>query len=177
MFLDSKKAFYNKVKDKKINLMCGMRNAKLDTFDIGKGDSKFFDINVNNEQVVNEVINLYNNYSLNEGRQQKNSKSEQEWINILNRESSLGFEGNSVLIPRAIRTTGKAYLSKEKVYVSTNLVVCTLPTYREALILASWMTTIFYQLICEVSSKDQEGMRKMEVNDILTTLVPNLKLI
>ena len=35
------------------------------------------------------------------------------------------------------------------------------------------MTTIFYQLICEVSSKDEVGMRKMEVKDILTTLVPN----
>ena len=39
--------------------------------------------------------------------------------------------------------------------------------------LSSWMTTIFYQLICEISSKDQEGTRKMEVEDILPTLVPN----
>ncbi len=42
------------------------------------------------------------------------------------------------------------------------------------MLLATWMSTVFYQLICEVSSKDQEGMRKMEVNDIGTTFVPNL---
>ena len=36
------------------------------------------------------------------------------------------------------------------------------------------MSTIFYQLICEVSSKDQEGMRKMEVSDIEKTYVPSL---
>ena len=36
------------------------------------------------------------------------------------------------------------------------------------------MSTIFYQLICEVSSKDQEGMRKMEVLDIEKTYVPAL---
>lgn len=35
------------------------------------------------------------------------------------------------------------------------------------------MSTVFYQLICEVSSKDQEGMRKMEVTDIGHTWVPN----
>ena len=32
----------------------------------------------------------------------------------------------------------------------------------------------FYQLICEVSSKDQEGMRKMEVSDIEKTYIPAL---
>lgn len=36
------------------------------------------------------------------------------------------------------------------------------------------MSTIFYQLICEVSSKDQEGMRKMEVSDIAKTYIPVL---
>ena len=27
--------------------------------------------------------------------------------------------------------------------------------YNSALVLSSWMTTVFYQLLCEVSSKDQ----------------------
>ena len=43
--------------------------------------------------------------------------------------------------------------------------------------MASWMSTIFYQLVCEVSSKDQEGMRKMECTDILKTYVPDKKLV
>ena len=50
-------------------------------------------------------------------------------------------------------------------------------TYEEALLLSTWMTTIFYQLICEVTSKDQEGMRKMEVADINTTFIPQLDMI
>jgi hypothetical protein len=41
-----------------------------------------------------------------------------------------------------------------------------------AIMMSTWMSTIFYQLICEVSSKDQEGMRKMEVSDIEKTYVP-----
>lgn len=39
--------------------------------------------------------------------------------------------------------------------------------------MASWVSTIFYQLICEVSSKDNEGMRKMEVVDIAKTYFPD----
>lgn len=50
-------------------------------------------------------------------------------------------------------------------------------TYEEALLLSTWMTTIFYQLICEVTSKVQEGMRKMEVADINTTFIPQLDMI
>ena len=43
------------------------------------------------------------------------------------------------------------------------------------MLLASWMATIFYQLICEVSSKDNEGMRKMEGTDIERTFVPDFE--
>lgn len=66
---------------------------------------------------------------------------------------------------------------KKSEFVSTNFVVYTMSTYEEALMLSTWMTTIFYQLICEVTSKDQEGMRKMEVADINTTFIPQLDMI
>lgn len=65
-------------------------------------------------------------------------------------------------------------MSRNPVFVSTNFVVCTLPSLNKAIMLSTWMSTIFYQLICEVSSKDQEGMRKMEVSDIEKTYIPVL---
>ena len=92
----------------------------------------------------------------------------------MNKESRGRFSANSVLIPRAIRTTGRIYLSRNPVFVSTNFVVCTLPSLDKAILLSTWMSTIFYQLICEVSSKDQDGMRKMEVSDIEKTYIPAL---
>jgi hypothetical protein len=92
---------------------------------------------------------------------------------ILNKESRGRFSANSVLIPRAIRTTGRIYLSCNPVFVSTNFVVCTLPSLNKAILLSTWMSTIFI-IDCEVSSKDQEGMRKMEVSDIEKTYVPVL---
>ena len=121
-----------------------------------------------------EVLNFVNKTP---NKQQKKSKTFNELKAILQREQQNKFTGNVLLIPRGIRTTGKVYTSTDDVFVSTNFVVCSLQNYENLIILASWMSTIFYQLICEVASKDQEGMRKMEIADICKTFVPCISLI
>ena len=163
---------YEQFSDAGVVLSAGMRNAKLDSFDIGSGDSDFLDVSDNSEDIVDAIIDAYNTLPDREGRQQRRRKTNQEWKKILNKESRGRFPANSVLIPRAIRTTGRSYLSRNPVFVSTNFVVCSLPSLEMAIMMSTWMSTIFYQLICEVSSKDQEGMRKMEVSDIEKTYVP-----
>ena len=105
----------------------------------------------------------------------KKQKSKADLLAILKKEGANIFSGNAVLIPRDIRKNGKIYYSSKPLYVSTNFIVCNFASADDALIVSTWMTTIFYQLICEVSSKDQEGARKMEKKDILTTLIPDLK--
>lgn len=177
MFFKSRQDLYSQFENRGIVLKSGMRNARLDTLDIGEGDSEFLDVTSNDEQTIDEIIDSYIQLPARGGRQQRQEKTHQEWKRILQRESRNGFSQNSVLVPRAIRTSGRAYLSTNQVFVSTNFVVYTMSTYEEALMLSTWMTTIFYQLICEVTSKDQEGMRKMEVADINTTFIPQLDMI
>ena len=177
MFFKSRQDLYSQFENRGIVLKAGMRNARLDTLDIGEGDSEFLDVTSNDEQIIDEIIDSYIQLPARGGRQQRQEKTHQEWKRILQRESRNGFSQNSVLVPRAIRTSGRAYLSTNQVFVSTNFVVYTMSTYEEALMLSTWMTTIFYQLICEVTSKDQEGMRKMEVADINTTFIPQLDMI
>jgi len=174
LFFDSRKDLYSQFEGKNTVLKAGMRNARLDTLDIGNGDSKYLDVTANDEMMVGDIIDAYIQLPPRSGRQQRRQKYKEEWKRILEKESRNGFSANSVLIPRAIRAVGRAYLSGEQVFVSTNFVVCTLPSYDKALTLSSWMTSIFFQLICEVSSKDQDGMRKMEVNDIKKAYVPQL---
>lgn len=174
MFFNSRADLYEQFENQNVILSVGMRNAKLNTFDISSGDSDFLDVSDNAEDIVDAIIDAYNNLPDREGRQQRKRKTNHEWKKILNKESSGKFPANSVLIPRAIRTTGKVYLSQNPVFVSTNFVVCSLPSLEKAVLLSTWMSTIFYQLICEVSSKDQEGMRKMEVSDIEKTYIPVL---
>lgn len=172
IFFDARSELYNKFENKNISFSIGMRNAKLDTIDIGTGDNYFLDISNNSDQVIDAIIDTYNKLPERKGKQQRGRKTKQEWKKILAKESKGEFGANSVLIPRGIRATGKIYLSKNPVFVSTNFVVCTLPSLSEAIMLSTWMSTIFYQLICEVSSKDQEGMRKMEICDIEKTFIP-----
>lgn len=156
-----------------MNLGLGLRNARIDTVDIQKGDSKFLDSSINSSVIIDSILRDYVSLPSNIGRQTRNSKTIIEWKRILEHESRGVFPGNTVLIPRAIRTKGRVYYSRNRVFVSTNFVVCSMDNIEQATLLSTWMTTIFYQLICEVSSKDEVGMRKMEVKDILTTLVPN----
>ena len=172
MFFKSRPELYEQFTVKNVTLSTGMRNARLDTFDIGLGDSAFLDISSNEEALIDEIIEAYNVLPERGGRQQRRRKTRQEWKTILEREGQGKFPANSVLIPRAIRTTGRIFLSRNPVFVSTNFVVCSLPSLNEAVWLSTWMSTIFFQLICEVSSKDQEGMRKMEVADIQRTYIP-----
>ena len=47
--------------------------------------------------------------------------------------------------------------------------------YDHAVVLATWATTVFYQLLCELTCKNQEGTRKMEVRDILSTYAPKFE--
>lgn len=174
LFIDSRKDLFDEFKDK-LTLTAGMRNAKLDSFYINGGDCKFLDYFVNDESVVDEILETYIKLPQREGKQQRKEKTKSEWKKILEKESRQRFAKNSVLIPRGIRSTGRIYLADEPVFVSTNFVVCTLPDSETALLLASWMSTVFYQFICEVSSKDNEGMRKMEAADIKPTFVPDFE--
>lgn len=173
LFFDSRTDLVDAFADKHLVFSAGMRNAKLDSFIINGGDSKFFTSTFNQSNIVDEVIDTYISLPQREGKQLRRTKTKAELIRILDRESARSFSANSVLIPRDIRRKGRVYLTEEQVYVSTNFWVCSLDEYKKALIMSTWMSTAFYQLICEVSSKDQEGTRKMEGRDILSTLVPD----
>lgn len=172
VFFDSREELYGQFQNQNVNLGYGMRNAKLETFIINGGDSRVLDVVQNEVSIVEEIVETYIALPEREGRQKRKKKNKSNWLTILNRESRGIFEEHSILIPRGIRTVGRVYLSNEPVFVSTNFVVCTLTNYEKSLLLSTWMSTVFYQLICEVSSKDQEGMRKMEIGDIDYTFIP-----
>lgn len=173
IFFDSRNELYSQFEDKNINFKVGMRNAKLSSFIVNQGDSKFLDITSIDADLLDQILRAYTMLNRRSGNQQRREKTREELIEILNRESQLKFNANSVLLPRGIRKHGRVYLTKNSTYVSTNFIVYTMNNYDKALLFASWVSTIFYQLICEISSKDQEGMRKMEKADFNETFIPD----
>ena len=177
LFLNSSTTVYNVAIDKMGKLYPGLKNAKLDSFIVGKGDSVFFNYaTLKTEQSLEVILNTYITTQKVAKQQIKKEKSNEELKKILIKEAKNGTGANCVLVPRNLRVSGRVYITKEKTYVSTNFIILDLKNERQANVLGSWMSTIFYQLICEVSSKDQEGTRKMEIKDIEATYIPKILL-
>ena len=150
----------------------GMRNAKYNNFIVGNGDTWAINYEASNGDAIDKIISDYSQTVRRDSRQQRKAKSEAQLLEIVTKDSSVVFPRNSVLVPRAIRVKGRIYLADKPLRVSTNFIVYCLPNEREAELFASWMLTIFYQLNCEISSKNQDALRKMEIPDVAATYVP-----
>jgi type I restriction-modification system DNA methylase subunit len=171
IFFDSIPALYQKY-EKHVTLEEGMRNAKSNDFKLKSGDSKFLNFNGVGTRLAAEIAKDYISLARDAKKQQRKVKSASEWETIAKKDGQVKFSNNSVLIPTKTRKSGRVHLSDMPLYVSTNFVVFTYPSMCEAEIIASYMTTVFYQLECEVTCKSHAGVRKGEVGDVVTTHVP-----
>lgn len=171
LFFDTIEELYNKYPG--IPLSEGLRSAKYDKFRIDSGDSKFLNISLISVKQAEDIIKDYLPKQRVAKKQQRALKSPVQWLNLLKNEAKYEFPANTVLIPTKIRRNGRVFLSKLPLFVSTNFAAFTYDSSREAEIIASYMATVFYQLECEVSSKDHSGVRKSEVKDVRLSHVPN----
>lgn len=70
-----------------------------------------------------------------------------------------------------IRSNGRVFVSDRPTFVSTNFFVIKADEMG-AKILASWFSTIFYQLECEAYGNNRKGLRKLEKEDYEPLHVP-----
>ena len=154
----------------------GLRNSDYASYIVGKGDQQFFDIRGLKKDVVEDVISTYLTKYETKQKQAKKSKTLDEWYAILKKEARHFVPVNSVLVPRGTRRLASTYITTEPTYLSTNLVCIKTANYNEARVLSSWMSSIFYQLQLEIYCKNQGGMRKLEIENILKTYVPKVSL-
>lgn len=171
MFFDSIDALYAKYASK-VTLEEGMRNAKCNDFVLNRGDSKFLDFNNITPSLSASITNDYISMSKSAGKQQRKVKAATEWEKIAKKDGTVRFEKNSILIPTKTRRSGRVHIANIPLYVSTNFLIFTYSSIVEAEVIASYMTTIFYQLECEVMCKNHAGVRKGEISDVITTHVP-----
>jgi hypothetical protein len=159
---------------KRLPVVPSMRNAVLDELLITDGDTACFDAAQINDKYLSSIVNDYMKIPAREGQQQRKEKSHSELVALLKKTAKKKAPENAVLIPRAIRVRGRVYVTTKKTVVSTNFYALYMPSMDEALILASWFASIFYQLLCEANAKPQEGPRKMEAKDIEAAYIPIL---
>jgi hypothetical protein len=171
IFLDRGSSFYDEYK--RYATIPAMRNAKQAGIDIANGDSAFLRINDLSEKELERIISDYLARPQRKSRQQRAEKTPSQLSLILKDEARKICLANSVLLPRGIRSLGRVYLTNAPAIVSTNFVVLEMKSNDEAALLASWVSTVFYQLICEINGKQLAGMRKIEVADIEATYIPD----
>ena len=172
LMVDKDKEFFKHFKE--LPTISAMRNAKYGEMIVSEGDTIYFDVTKISDADLEKIVDYYIKMPKREGRQQKKEKTRVELIELLKTVFQKSSFANSVLIPRGIRSLGKVYVAESTAVVSTNFIAISFISKEEALIFASWVSTIFYQLICEINAKPQEGMRKMEVGDIEETFIPVL---
>lgn len=154
----------------------GLRNADtVSSIVLGKGDTKFLNYKDYKREQVDAIIEAYLSIPLRQGKQAKHEKTPQDLLEILRSEAAYETRAFAIAIPRDLRITGKAYIVDKDIFISTNFFIIPSLSERDAFLLGSWMNTIFYQLSCELHSKNQEGTRKMEIVNFNDTLIPRVE--
>ncbi len=160
-------------KRKGINSINAIRNAKINNCFIDVGDSYFELDETTMKQNIRDYIGIQ---KLRSGSQNKKIKDEKQLEEIFN-EAKKSIVKNSILIPRNLRKNGSVYYTIDECMVSTNFMIIENLNEAKLIEITSWMRTSFYQCICEIYAKPQEGARKLEKEEIAKTLIPdNIKL-
>lgn len=87
------------------------------------------------------------------------------------------FPSWSIIIPRALRVEGKVGVSLVPMVVSTNFIMAKFDTEQEAKLVASWLFSVFGQIQMELNFSNQEGMRKLEKEQMGKILYPDTSII
>ena len=157
------------------HLSAGLNNAKFNSVNIGKGESLFFNVYGMTDRQIRKVVDMYfAEYSGNMKKQRRDNKTPEEYVSTLKEESKRVSPAHCVMLPRAIRSNGRVFVSDRATFISTNFFVIKADESR-AKILASWFSTIFYQLECEAYSNNRKGLRKLEKEDYEPLHVPVTK--
>lgn len=177
LYITTKTALFQECPDQvKQALKPGLRNSDFPNYIVDGGDQQFLDVSEIDEDVVKGLISTYLTKYDKQKKQAKKTKTIDEWYSILKKEARYSVPANSVLLPRATRRLASTYITNKPTFLSTNLVCIETADNRESRVLSSWMSSIFYQLQLEIYCKNQGGMRKLEVENILKTYVPVLSL-
>ena len=149
-----------------------VRWAKIDELYISDGNAVCFDTNLIGDEDLLDIIDDFKQQPQKEKKQSAKEWAREDLLKLLKTTRRKTTPAYSVLIPRNLRARGKTHVIANDMVISTNFITISMNSHDDAMIVSSWISTIFYQLICEVNAKPQEGTRKMELRDIEETYFP-----
>ena len=192
LFINSNNRFWYKVQDYVPNdwLYPALRTVKeIDTLYIDSSTTevrffappdKAFITGTKEYVLLEKILDIYmdvQSTTITKSKQRKKAKTKEELRKIINRERKKVTSEYTILIPRNIRRFARVFITREKSYVSTNVIEVTGGTIEEKWITVSWLQSVFSQLQFEGMAKDQEGTRKLEEGSIGDLLIPDIELV
>lgn len=168
--------FFNSVKKLILPyLQCGVRTIQtLDSPYLSESNTRFLDVSHMPDSDIEKIVRIYKSrFESSTRRQIKSTKTIANYINLLKSETHNGVPAGSILLARDCRKSGRAYLAETKTYASTNVYIYEINDTRKGRFYHSWFCSIFYQLNCELASKNHAGARKMDAAEFASTFVPN----
>lgn len=168
--------FFNSVKKIVLpHLKSGIRTIQaLDSPYLSESNTPFLNVSKMTDTDITKVARIYKSrFEPSTRRQIKSKKSVKDYINLLKSETRNGVSAGSILLARDCRRSGRAYLAETETFASTNVYVYEINDTRKGRFYHSWFCSIFYQLNCELSSKNHAGTRKMDAAEFASTFVPN----
>lgn len=173
LYLNAKNPFLIKARKQiRGHLAAGLNNAKFDKLALGAGESVFFNVDGMSDRQIRKVVDMFiEEENAKNKKQRRDKKSPEDYVSILKKEAKRVSPAHSVMLPRMIRSNGRVFVSDRPTFVSTNFFVIEADEMR-AKILASWFSTIFYQLECEAYGNNRKGLRKLEKEDYEPLHVP-----
>lgn len=157
------------------HLKPGLNNAKYSAVEVGEGESLFVDVSGMTDNHVRQLVRSFlNEKTSKQKRQRRDSKTENDYFVTLKDEAKYEHPAHSVMLPRSLRAIGRVFVATKPTFVSTNFFVIPTKDAESAKILSSWLSTVFYQLVCELFGNNRDGLRKMEKIDYEPLHVPAL---
>lgn len=181
LFLMQNSDLYNDLQQiKGLAFKSALYSSKIenDSLLLNKGD-RFFPLCRNNMQsdlleVVGKHLTFLNSHAANQPNKQK---TKEQFVDILFSEKTHTVAGSVLLLPRASRRVARYFVTTSVHYFSTNVLIVRFDNKDDAFLTASWMSTLFYQIICFVHSNNHAGLRKMEEINYKQTLLPDFSLL
>ncbi len=172
MYIGKKNPILTDYPEIRKHLVPGINRVKYNKVHVHESVNDFFDVSgLSDEHIWQIVRKFYRCYRKESKQQYLKPKTEQDYFDKLKKEKDFVTPANCVLLPRAIRAEGRVFVTDIPLRVSTNLFVIQADEERSKL-LASWFSTIFYQLECEANGNNRKGLRKMEKDDYEPLHVP-----
>jgi len=172
IFIDKKSDFYKK--HKKWATQSGIKNADtLPSVQIGSGDSSVLNVDKMKSHQIEKAVDDYMLIPIKTGSQRKQDKDKAELIKVIKKDARKIMPANCVLLPRLIRVSGSVFMTTQEIVISSNFIVLFMKSSTNAKLMSTWVSTIFFQLMCEVNCKQMRGLRKMEKKDFEETFVPD----